>query len=64
MKSFLALIGFGWTKWKTVESNKRMIRQDINPIIGYKSDQYIVFVDVQKRTNSISGKTQYKNIER
>jgi len=60
MKTILAALGFGWSKWETIEKDKRVMRQDYNPIIGYKSELYPVVVDVQKRTNSISGAVKYK----
>lgn len=61
MKNILAALGFGWSKWDTIEKDKKMMRQDYNPIIGFQSEYYPVLVDVQKRTNSINGAIQYKN---
>lgn len=60
IKTILAAIGFGWSKWETIEKDKSVMRQDYNPIIGYKSEPYHVTVDVQMRTNSMTGEVKYK----
>lgn len=64
MKTILSALGFGWSKWETIEENKRMICEESNPITGYRSGPYAVFVDVQKKTNSMTGQVKYKNVKR
>lgn len=64
IKSILAAIGFGWSKWQTVEERKSVVREIVNPILGRVSGPTRVFVDVQKRTNEFNGKSQYRNVER
>lgn len=64
MKTLLAAFGFGWSKWETIEENKPMICTESNPITGFGSGPYNVFVDVQKKVNSITGEIKYKNVRR
>lgn len=59
----LSLLGFGWSKWITVEENRIMIQEQSNPITGYFSSGRVL-VDVQKKTNSLTGRIKYKNIVR
>ncbi len=59
----LALLGFGWSKWITVEENKVMIQERSNPFTGYFSSCRVL-VDVQKTTNNLTGRIKYKNIIR
>lgn len=59
----LAFLGFGWSKWTTVETNKKMYQETTNPILGLVSSGY-VYIDVQKKENRITGKTKFKNIIR
>lgn len=37
MKSFLQFLGFGWSKWKTIEERKPMLKDIYNPVTGYMS---------------------------
>lgn len=55
---------FSWSKWQTIESNKRVMKNVSNPILGYESGWHFVNVDVQKRTNHKTGEVQYRNVER
>lgn len=55
---------FFWSKWETIETNKRVMKNVSNPILGYESGWHFVNVDVQKRVNSKTGKVQYRNVER
>ena len=63
MKTILSLLGFGWTKWHTVEENKPMIRESFNLIWGVVL-RGRVYVDIQRRENSLTGKVKFKNIIR
>lgn len=64
MKKILASIGFGWTKWETIEENKPMIYEASNPFTGYSTGEINVRVDVLKRTNSMTGDVEFKNVKR
>ena len=57
----LAFLGFGWSKWVTVEENVRRYQETTNPILGMISSGPVI-VDIQKKTNSLTGNIKYKNI--
>lgn len=52
----------GWSKWETVEENKRMEMVQTNPITGYVS-RGTVFVDVLMKKHK-TGKVKFKSIPR
>lgn len=63
MKTILAFLGFGWSKWTVEQENVSMVRTQSNPILGYESKMKC-FVDVQRREDSLTGEVKYKSVMR
>lgn len=45
----LAFFGFGWSKWTTVETNKKMYQEVTNPILVLVSSGYVYIDAVNKQ---------------
>ena len=64
MKVILASLGFGWSKWETIQENKVLIGLVEYPVTNQMSDLIAKRFDIQQRTNSITGKIQKRKLNK